>query len=98
MDDPGWVVTRRSVEIFAENPLGVPTTKRLPEGALENVFDVYWWPYGNGYDTMLGWCGEEKSGRERKHNKSQQTTLYICIVLRYIFYEYRCLNIQRGYE
>jgi hypothetical protein len=71
MDDRGWVVTGRSAEIFAKNPLGVPTTRRSPEGALENVFDVYWWSYENGSDTMLGWCREEKSERERKHNKSQ---------------------------
>ena len=26
---------------------------RLSEGALENVKDIYLWPYGNVFDTML---------------------------------------------
>jgi hypothetical protein len=43
-----WAAARRSTRIFAENPLGA-----LPEGAPENIFDVYWRPYGNGFDTML---------------------------------------------
>ena len=57
-----------ALSVRARSPLeGVPEEEQVyclaawlagggqsPKGAPENVFDVYWRPYENGFDTMLG--------------------------------------------
>ena len=53
-----------------ENPLGAPTSRRSPEGALENVFDVHWRPYGNDVEYIIKQKNETKKRereREQKH-------------------------------
>ena len=41
-----WAVAGRNTEIFVKNLLGAPMIRRSPEGAPENIFDIYWQPYG----------------------------------------------------
>jgi hypothetical protein len=66
-----WAVAKRSTKGGVRVPLGVPMTRKSPEGASENVKDVYWRPQEGGSDTMLNilWSGRMKyrKEKERKH-------------------------------